>query len=258
MTDLDNNVINIAEIKAVATGKPEIQEKFEVDMKISELKLKERSYKSQQYIYEDKLKMQLPKQIEDTTKYLENCKKDLVVRNSESKEQFSIFLNNKTFTDIKEAGKEIIGSVNPTIEKSVLYKIGKYKGFDICLENQTFNNYIYIVGSNNYRANLAQIPSLNIERLDEEISKLDNVISEKENVIKDLERQIEQCKLELQKPFTDMEKLRKLLKRQSELDSILNLDNKQQEQTLLEDEITEDEEMEEYQEEYELEEMEAD
>ena len=240
MTDLDNNVINIAEIKAIATGKKEIQEKFEIDMQIQELKLKERNYKNQQYRFEDKLKSELPAQIERSMKFLENCKQDLIVKNNESSEQFSIFLNNKIFIDIKEAGNEIIKSINPVIPKDVLYKIGKYKGFDICLENRSFENNIYIQGSNNYKVTLSKVPSLNIERIDGEIGRIETCIRETENLIKDLERQKEQCKLELEKPFADEDKLKGLLERQSELDNILNLDNEKQEQTLLEDNIVEE------------------
>ncbi len=71
------------------------------------------------------------------------------------------------------------------------------------------------------------------------------------------EKQMEQCKMELEKPFADAERLEQLLLRQAELDAKLNLSGKGND-VLIEDEETEEKEEnieqendEEYNEEYE-------
>ena len=244
MSDIDNTTMNFGEIKAIATDNQEIMEKFEIDMKVQALKLKERNYNNQRYTFEDKLKISLPKQIERESNFIEKCKADLQTRNQETSQEFTIELNNKIFNDPKEAGEEIIKSVNKNIDKDVLYEIGKYRGFTLYLAN------------GKYSVRLAQIPSLNIQRLDEELNDFEHEIEQSEQRIKRYKREMEQCKLELEKTFANEEELKQLLKRQSELNNKLNLDNKKDEQILIEDEVTEEnqeiedlqefEEMEEY------------
>lgn len=256
MSDIDNTTMNFGEIKAIATDNQEIMEKFEIDMKVQALKLKERNYNNQRYTFEDKLKISLPKQIERESNFIEKCKADLQTRNKETSQEFTIELNNKIFNDPKEAGEEIIKSVNKNVDKDVLYEIGKYRGFTLYLANKYNDTEIYFIKNGKYSVRLAQIPSLNIQRLDEELNDFENEIEQSEQRIKRYKREMEQCKLELEKPFANEEELKQLLKRQSELNNKLNLDNKKDEQILIEDEVTEEnqeiedlqefEEMEEY------------
>ena len=254
MNDLDNTTINFGEIKAIATDNQEIMEKFEVDMKVQALKLKERNYNNQRYTFEDKLKITLPKQIERENNFIEKCKADLEIRNQETSQEFNMELNSKVFKDQKEAGEEIIKSVNKNIEKDVLYEIGKYRGFTLYLANKFNDTEIYFVKNGKYSVRLAQIPSLNIQRLDEELNNFENEIEQSEQRIKGYKREMEQCKLELEKPFANENELKQLLQRQSELNNKLNLDNKKDEQVLIEDEINEENQGNEYSQE--IEEME--
>lgn len=237
MSDIDNTTMNFAEIKAIATDNKEIMEKFEVDMKVQALKLKERNYKNQRYTFEDKLKISLPKQIETSKNNIEKWKADLLIRNNETPTEFSIELNSRIFKDPKEAGQEIINSVKKNIDKDVLYEIGKYKGFRLCLCNKYNDTEIYLVGNDKYSVNLAQVPSLNVQRLDEKLANIEKYIENAEQNIKNYKREMEQCKVELEKPFTEEQELKELLQRQSELNNKLNLDNKKDEQTLIADEV---------------------
>lgn len=237
MSDLDNTTMNFGEIKAIATDNKEIMEKFEVDMKVQALKLKERNYKNQKFTFEDKLKISLPKQIEKANSNIEKWTADLSVRNNETPTEFSIEVNSRIFKDSKEAGQEIINSVKKNIDKDVLYEIGKYKGFKLCLCNRYNSTDIYIVGNYKYSVTLAQIPSLNIQRLDEKLASIEEYIENAEQNIKNYKREIEQCKIELEKPFAEEQELKELLQRQSELNNKLNLNNKKDEQTLIADEV---------------------
>lgn len=251
MADLDNTALNFGEIKALATDNKDIMEKFKIDMEVQELKLKERTYNNQKFTFEDKMKITLPKKIELTKEYVEICKKDLDVRNKESSEEFSIEINSKIFKDKKEAGEEIIKSFNDKIDKDVKYEIGTYRGFKLYLENKYSYTKIHLIKNGDYEVEMSKVPSLNIQRLDDELSKFEKQIEKGEQNIIEYKREIEQCKVELEKPFADADKLKELLLRQSELNAKLNLDDKTESQILIEDEIEQEEnENEEYIEEY--------
>ncbi len=235
MTDIDNTTMNFGEVKAIATDNKEIMEKFEVDLKVQELKLKERNYKNQRYTYQDKLKSYLPIQIEKQSKTVENCKKDLKVLEENNAKNFEIEINNKKFTDVKEAGSEIIKSINKNIDCDVLYEIGKYQGFNLYIENKFDEERLYLSKNGTYYVQLSKIPSLNIQRLDDELSKLEKYIIDGEQKIKNYKREMQQCEIELQKPFENEQELKELLSRQSELNNKLNLDSKQSELILIEE-----------------------
>ena len=108
------------------------------------------------------------------------------------------------------------------------------------LELTSDDTEIYFIKNGKYSVRLAQIPSLNIQRLDEELNDFEHEIEQSEQRIKRYKREMEQCKLELEKTFANEEELKQLLKRQSELNNKLNLDNKKDEQILIEDEVTEE------------------
>lgn len=241
MTDLDVTTINFEQIKAIATDNEEIMEKFKVDMEVQELKVKERNYKSQKYTLEDKLKIRLPEHIEYENEQIEKYEEDIELRDKETSSDFKIILNNRTITDKKEAGEMIIKIQNTKIKYGVLYEIGKYRGFKICLENQFDNVYINIIGTTRSYVKMSKVPSINIERLDNEINALDEKLEKSKQEIKSAEKQMEQCKIELEKPFADAEKLEQLLLRQAELDAKLNLSGKEND-VLIEDEETEENE----------------
>lgn len=246
MNDLDNTTINFGEIKAIATDNQEIMEKFEVDMKVQALKLKERNYNNQRYTFEDKLKITLPKQIERENDFIEKCKADLEIRNQKTSQEFNMELNSKVFKDQKEAGEEIIKSVNKNIEKDVLYEIGKYRGFTLYLSNKFNDTEIHFAKNGKYSVRLAQIPSLNIQRIDEKLKNFENDIEHSEQQINGYKREMEQCKVELEKPFANEKELKQLLQRQSELNNKLNLNNKKDEPILIEDETKEEKQESEY------------
>ena len=241
MADLDVTAVNFEQIKAIATDNPEIMEKFEVDMQVQELKVKERNYKNQKYTLENKLKKDLPKHIEWVKEQIKKYEKDIELRDKETENEFAIVLNNKVINDKKDAGEIIIQSQNKDIQYDIKYEIGKYRGFKIALENHFSETYIYIIGTTSNYISMSKVPSINIERLDKEIDSFNEKVEKFKQDIKSSEKQIEQCKIELVKPFADAEKLEKLLKRQAELDTKLNMSGKENDM-LIEDEETEDKE----------------
>ena len=244
MTDLDNTALNFGELKAIATDNQDIMEKFKVDMEVQELKLKERSYNNQKFTFEDKIKLTLPRKIEMTENRIKYYEKDLETRNSKTNNDFNIEINNRMFKDRKEAGEEIIKSINPKIMREVKYEIGTYRGFKISLENKFNETILHLTNNGDYKVTMSKVPSLNIQRLDDELFKFEDEIKKDKQSVLDYKREIEQCKIELEKPFADADKLKSLLLKQSELNARLNLDDKKESQMLIEDEFQNDEDTE--------------
>jgi len=75
--DVDESVLNYAEIKALCIGDPRIKEKMDLDIKVSKLRMLEGSHKSQQYRLQDRVLKYYPKEIERTKERITGLEKDL-------------------------------------------------------------------------------------------------------------------------------------------------------------------------------------
>ena len=64
--DVDESVLNYAEVKALCIGDPRIKEKMELDIDVNKLKLLEASYKNQQFALQDKPYTMINMRVQDT------------------------------------------------------------------------------------------------------------------------------------------------------------------------------------------------
>jgi len=79
--DVDEAVMNYAEMKAVASGNPLIKEKMDVDADVSKLQLLKRSFNSNKYKLEMDLQKSLPEKRDNVIILIDKLKKDIDLRN---------------------------------------------------------------------------------------------------------------------------------------------------------------------------------
>lgn len=261
MDDMDDTILNYAQVKAIASGNPLILEKFKVDNEVQKLQEKERNYRATKYRLEDLLKT-LPNTIKYTEDIISKLEYDkTVIEPIQDSENCNITFFDKSFTTYKDAGEEIINfAINEYMELNKEYPIGKYRGFDITLTNKgmvdLFSNHgepqkvLSIKARYNLEFDLLKIGTLNIKKLDEKIDSINDLISRQKAHLQDLKRQEEECKTQLEKPFEDRERLQDLLQEQARISRELNIDENSKDLSLIEDEreleetedFTEDEE----------------
>lgn len=251
IADLDNSVMNYAQIKAIASGNPMILEKFKVDNEVQKLQDKERNYKAMKYRLEDSMNKTIPEFIESSKQKLARLKETLISRtDKQDEENCNIEIDGKNFTTYKDAGAEILEFSNRYLEHNKEYHLGTYRGFELTMTNFGIDNLfaqsgderkvIKIKGKYEMSFDMLKIPSLNIKKIDDKIDELEKLISSESDKIQDLNRQLEQCKVELEKPFEYAERLAELLKRKNEIDNELRLDEEKEIPIVAEDEETEE------------------
>ena len=69
--DVDETVLNFAEIKAVASGNPLIMEKMEVDNEVTRLRVLKSAFEGKRYLLQDAFTFQYPQRIAARKKELE-------------------------------------------------------------------------------------------------------------------------------------------------------------------------------------------
>ncbi len=235
MEDLDNSVMNYAQVKAIASGNPLILEKFQIDNDVQKLQDKQRNYNASKFRLEDTLYKILPTSIERVKENIQKLKNDMdKIEQIQDEENCNIILNGKVFKTYKDAGAEILEYSNKYLEVNKEYIIGNYRGFNIAMINKGISNLLdnngeykkvlKICGDYSDEFDMLKIPSLNIKKLDEKIDDREILIKVYEEQLTDLERQIEQCKVQIDKPFEHEEKLKNLTIRQKEITEALDLD----------------------------------
>lgn len=232
--DVDETVLNFAEIKAVASGNPLIMEKMEVDNEVTRLRVLKAAYDGKRYILQDAFTFQLPQRIQKKTEELENLQADIQTRNQDMEKipEFVITLQGKSYYEHKSAGEVLRG----IIENTKVYEeteIGFYRGFSIILK-KGFDTELQVKGKGTYRVELKASDSRNIIRLENVLNGLDKSAKEISQKIENYKTDMENAKVEYEKEFQYEELLKVKLQRQTEINIELEIKDKNEPELLSE------------------------
>lgn len=237
--DIDETTLSYAEIKAITASNPKIKRKMEVDTEIAKLRILESQYKKNLYDLQDKIKHDLPQRLKHQDIYIEKLERDILhLKENYDKEQFLIQVLGKTYTDKKEGSNALLDAINLSKGNEI---IGEYGGFQMSPNpiQMHFDREITLSNEGSYTLTIGTSASGNITRLDNFLADFPNrkerAMRKKEQLIAELE----EAKVEVEKPFEYVEKLKALIQEQIEINIELDL-NKKEEVIISE----EDEEME--------------
>ncbi len=231
--DIDEVVLNYAEIKALAMGDPRIKEKMDLDIEINKLSVLKAAWSKQRYSLQDSIVYSIPKGINLNESKIEAIQKDIELRNLNkfSDDEFSIVLENTLITEKEKAGELLL--LLCTKAKKENWKqvsIGTYKGFDLKLEYNEFLSVfnLHITGKYQYTIELGGSPIGNITRIDNALEGMEPALQRSRNQLEQLNQDFETAKAEYEKPWRYEEEYKTKLSRQAELNIELDL-NKQDE-----------------------------
>ncbi|WP_303152062.1 helicase-related protein [uncultured Eubacterium sp.] len=224
--DIDEATLSYAEIKAVATGNPLIKEKMEVDNELQRLKILKASYDSQRYTFQDNFMIKFPKLIKAAEEKIECVRKDIELRNAErvKSEAFSITIGNMLYTERNDGGTAMLEEISK-YKAGDTYEIGKFRGFNLLVEKNYMGiNFLILQGKNEYKAEMPTSAVGNMIKLDNMFNNIEENEEFLKKKIEQYKRDLESSKIEYEKPFVYEEELKGKLKRQAELNSMLDLE----------------------------------
>ena len=224
--DIDEATLSYAEIKAVATGNPLIKEKMEVDNELQRLKILKASYDSQRYTFQDNFMIKFPKLIKVAEEKIECVRKDIELRNAErvKSEEFSITIGNMLYTERNDGGTAMLEEISK-YKAGDTYEIGKFRGFNLLVEKNYMEiNFLILQGKNEYKAEMSTSAVGNMIKLDNMFNNMEENEEFLKKKIEQYKRDLESSKIEYEKPFVYAEELKEKLKRQAELNSMLDLE----------------------------------
>ena len=234
--DVDEAALSYAEVKALATGNPAVKEKMALDVDVAKLKLLKANHMNNQYRLEDDIARNIPQQIAKLTEIIDSYKAD-IAHFSEYKitdpEQFSMEVGGKVFTEKKEAGAALLAVCKDIKSVDAAMDIGSYQGFNMRIQFDSWSKeFILSVKHESVaKVRLGADALGNITRINNLLESYPEKLAEAEQRLETVQEQMTNAKEEVGKPFPKEEELNQKLERLSELNALLNMDEREDTET---------------------------
>lgn len=232
--DVDEAALSYAEVKALATGNPLIKEKMDLDIQVSRLKLLKANHTSQIYRLEDNINKNYPREIRVLTGRIAGYEEDIrhySGAKEKAGEDFSMKVGDRVFTDKKEAGTALLAFCKAIKTFNQPVPAGEYMGFsmNVCFESFTRTFYLDLKRELTHKVEIGSDAMGNLTRISNKLNSMEKeLIKEKEQLSK-VENQLETARMEVEKPFEGEAELTEKMARLSELNALLDMGEKTQE-----------------------------
>ena len=221
--DTGDVTLSAAEVKALASGNPLIEEHVKLTtelQKLESLKLAHNSNitRAKARLAEDE------KQIAFVTSFTANLKEDLKARkDTYSEGKFSITIGSRKYTDKKEAGIALVAEVNAKASEEGFTAIGSFAGFELRIVKQGHEYKGILFGKQGYGFNIYESnTTYGINHLITIVEGLDNRLEANQERLKELKVDREAQHEIIAQPFNKQAELDKKKARFNEIMEILN------------------------------------
>ena len=240
--DVDDTALSYAEIKALATGNPYIKEKMDLDVQVSKLKLLKANHTSQIYRLESDIAKNFPVQISALKERIAGMQVDSQVVKSvdlQDNDTFAMTVGNVLYEDKKEAGEALIAACAGLKTVSTGGKVGEYHGFTLSASYNMFSNAfeLTVKGKCSYKLEIGKDPVGNMQRIHNTLSSIDRKLTESVQKLETVQQQLATAQEEVKKPFPKEAELNEKMERLSELNALLNMDEKGNETIMADEDI---------------------
>ena len=240
--DVDDTALSYAEIKALATGNPYIKEKMDLDVQVSKLKLLKANHTSQIYRLESDIAKNFPVQISALKERIAGMQIDSQIVKSvdlQDNDTFTMTVGNVLYEDKKEAGEALIAGCAGLKTVSTGGKVGEYHGFTLSASYNMFSNAfeLTVKGKCSYKLEIGKDPVGNMQRIHNTLSSIDRKLTESVQKLETVQQQLVTAQEEVKKPFPKEAELNEKMERLSELNALLNMDEKGNETIMADEDI---------------------
>ncbi len=235
--DLESGALTYAEIKAIASGNPAVVEKIKIDTEVRKLDQLRAVHANQQRHIRWEIR-DLPRQITDAKHQLAHIEADIATRNGSESAEFSMTVGNRVFSGKgarEEAAKALTFTILSWRDDQTMQPRGALRGFEILSRGKSGGfglvqederlPELFVRGRATYSANLnAANPIGTVQSIEHTLRNLDKVAAEQRSRVARVEKELADYQSQADRPFDHEERLKQLLARQSELNSLLDLD----------------------------------
>jgi hypothetical protein len=242
--DLESGALTYAEIKAIASGNPAVVEKIKIDTEVRKLDQLRAVHANQQRHIRWEIR-DLPRQITEAKLHLAHIEGDVETRNASESAEFSMTVGNRVFSGKgarEEAAKALTFAILSWRDDQTMQPRGSFRGFEVLsrgksggfglMEDEERVPDLHVRGRAIYSANLnAANPLGTVQSIEHTLRNLDKLAAEQQTRVARIEKELSDYQSQANRPFEHEERLKHLLARQSEINSLLDLDKGDQQGT---------------------------
>lgn len=224
----DDLTLSAAQISAIATGNPLIIEQFEVGDKVTKLTDLQQGHQAEVYAARDKA-AKSKATLAQAQATLPKVEKDIKTRKDVSGDKFSITINGKTYDKRADAGEVLVKIAKEAISTGEItyHDIGSFAGFTLAVTSQ---KELLLKGENSYSSPVnLDSPSGTVQALENSLKRLEPMRDNLKSVIAQCEKDIPKFEEIAARPFEQQKELDEALKRQAEIEAILNPEESREE-----------------------------
>jgi hypothetical protein len=234
--DVDETALSYAEIKALATGNPLIIEKCQLEMDVNKLKILQASHLSQRYALEDKIMKEYPQEIKRLTERITGYKADMetVAKNPADKDRSGatvafppMKIGGILYAEKADAGKALIEACKAMTSPDPV-SIGEYRGFGMVLSFDSYGKEyrVTLQGKLTHTVSLGSDIHGNLTRLDNALEGFAAKLENCDSNLTETQSQMKAAQGEVSRPFKQEAEYAEKSKRLKEVNSLLNMDEK--------------------------------
>jgi hypothetical protein len=228
--DVDATALSYAEIKALATGNPQIIEKCQLEMDVSRLKILHAAHLTQRYSMEDKILKEYPREIKYLTERIAGYKADAdtAAKHPTDKDHFPpMKIGGVFYIEKAGAGKAILEACKAMTSPDPV-PLGEYRGFGMALFFDAFaREYrVTLKGALSHEVRLGTDIHGNITRLDNALEGFAAALQSCQEKRESIQTQIQAAQGEVLRPFPQEQAYQEKSARLKELNILLKLDEK--------------------------------
>lgn len=228
--DVDEAVLDYAEVKALASGNPLIKEKIELDARVPRLRMLRQSFMGQRFDLETKVNATWPKRMRSLSERIERLEADMATADAHpaGREKFvGMRVGGAFLSSREEAGEALMRGAKANLSTSGLSPFAEYRGFKIASEYDYFRNVkLVVVGDVHYTCDMGKSPAGNVTRIDNLIDGIERECARAAGELESLPGQIEAARVQIAAPFPQQAELDAAEARLAELNVELNLDER--------------------------------
>lgn len=220
-----------------ASGNPLILDKFKVENELKQLYLSKSRYDKSHIELESKYNTEIPRQLKYQNQYLNGLEEDIKNVKDLSGDNFMIIIRDKIYDSRKDASTKLYESLS-LLKTNEEIKLGEISGFDIVgtKDELWYKPVVYVKGAGKYKVEISNLDEIgNIYKLENILKSFENKINTTKEQIAYNEKQLIDIKEELDKPFTQQDRIRELQKEKARIDSELDLDKQENTRSIEQD-----------------------
>lgn len=205
----------------------------DLDIQVSRLKLLKANHTSQKYRLETEIAKNYPVKITALKERIAGLRADAeavrpLLEKDKEKDIFSMTVGGKTYTDRKEAGMALIAACAGLKAVDAAGQVGEFHGFSLYSDFDSFNQVykLTIKRQCSYQVEVGKDPLGNLQRISNALTGIEKKLVEAESNLETVQQQLATAKEEVLKPFAKEAELAEKTGRLSELNALLNMDEK--------------------------------